>query len=55
MPEPACGRLNAVTILLPEPNLFLYAYVRREALTQVYPPPTAQNPDHGTAPPCTRR
>lgn len=28
----ACGRLDAVTTLLPEPGLFLYAYVRREAL-----------------------
>lgn len=28
----ACGRLDAVTTLLPEPELFLYAYVRREAL-----------------------
>lgn len=28
----ACGRLDAVTSLLPEPDLFLYAYVRREAL-----------------------
>lgn len=28
----ACGRLDAVTTLLPEPDLFLYAYVRREAL-----------------------
>lgn len=28
----ACGRLDAVTTLLPEPELFLYAYVRKEAL-----------------------
>ena len=28
----ACGRLDAITALLPEPDLFLYAYVRREAL-----------------------
>ncbi|ABI55863.1 Fic family protein [Alkalilimnicola ehrlichii MLHE-1] len=28
----ACGRLDAITMLLPEPDLFLYAYVRREAL-----------------------
>ncbi len=28
----ACGRLDAVTTLLPEPDLFLFAYVRREAL-----------------------
>ncbi|WP_276967660.1 Fic family protein, partial [Metallibacterium scheffleri] len=28
----ACGRLDAVTALLPEPDLFLYAYVRREAV-----------------------
>lgn len=28
----ACGRLDAVTTLLPDPDLFLYAYVRREAL-----------------------
>ncbi len=28
----ACGRLDAITSLLPDPDLFLYAYVRREAL-----------------------
>ncbi|WP_374232093.1 MULTISPECIES: Fic family protein [unclassified Thiocapsa] len=28
----ACGRLDAITTLLPEPDLFLYAYVRREAV-----------------------
>lgn len=28
----ACGRLDAISTLLPEPELFLYAYVRREAL-----------------------
>lgn len=28
----ACGRLDAITLLLPEPDLFLYAYVRREAV-----------------------
>ena len=28
----ACGRLDAVSALLPDPDLFLYAYVRREAL-----------------------
>ena len=28
----ACGRLDGVAALLPEPDLFLYAYVRREAL-----------------------
>lgn len=28
----ACGRLDAITTLLPEPELFLYAYVRKEAL-----------------------
>jgi Fic family protein len=28
----ACGRLDAVTGLLPDPDLFLYAYVRREAV-----------------------
>lgn len=28
----ACGRLDAVTTLLPDPDLFLYAYVRREAV-----------------------
>src|SRR5215210_869602 len=28
----ACGRLNGVTALLPDPDLFLYAYVRREAV-----------------------
>ncbi len=28
----ACGRLDGVSSLLPDPELFLYAYVRREAL-----------------------
>ena len=28
----ACGRLDALAQLLPDPNLFLYGYVRREAL-----------------------
>ena len=28
----ACGRLDGVASLLPDPSLFLYAYVRREAL-----------------------
>lgn len=28
----ACGRLDAVSALLPDPDLFLYAYVRREAV-----------------------
>jgi Fic family protein len=28
----ACGRLDGVSALLPDPELFLYAYVRREAL-----------------------
>ncbi|MEZ6195361.1 MAG: Fic family protein [Planctomycetota bacterium] len=28
----ACGRLDGVSALLPEPELFLYAYVRREAV-----------------------
>lgn len=28
----ACGRLDAITALLPDPHLFLYAYVRREAV-----------------------
>lgn len=28
----ACGRLDAITAMLPEPDLFLYAYVRREAV-----------------------
>lgn len=28
----ACGRLDGVSGLLPDPDLFLYAYVRREAL-----------------------
>lgn len=28
----ACGRLDAITTLLPDPDLFLYAYVRREAV-----------------------
>ena len=28
----ACGRLDGVSSLLPDPELYLYAYVRREAL-----------------------
>jgi len=28
----ACGRLDAISGLLPDPDLFLYAYVRREAV-----------------------
>ena len=28
----ACGRLDAITSLLPEPDIFLYTYVRREAV-----------------------
>ncbi|QUW04529.1 hypothetical protein J8C06_12135 [Chloracidobacterium validum] len=28
----ALGRLDSVTLLLPDPDLFLYAYVRREAV-----------------------
>lgn len=28
----ACGRLDGISALLPDPDLFLYAYVRREAL-----------------------
>lgn len=28
----ALGRLDSITMLLPDPNLFLYAYVRREAV-----------------------
>ncbi len=28
----ACGRLDSITALLPDPDLFLYAYVRREAV-----------------------
>ena len=28
----ACGRLDGVSALLPDPNLFLYSYVRREAV-----------------------
>jgi Fic family protein len=28
----ALGRLDSITVLLPDPNLFLYAYVRREAV-----------------------
>ena len=28
----ACGRLDSITSLLPDPDLFLYAYVRREAV-----------------------
>ncbi|MDW8383130.1 MAG: Fic/DOC family N-terminal domain-containing protein, partial [Verrucomicrobiota bacterium] len=28
----ALGRLDAITALLPDPDIFLYAYVRREAV-----------------------
>jgi hypothetical protein len=28
----ACGRLDAITALLPDPDVFLYSYVRREAV-----------------------
>ena len=28
----ALGRLDSITVLLPDPDLFLYAYVRREAV-----------------------
>lgn len=28
----ALGRLDSITLLLPDPNLFLYAYIRREAV-----------------------
>jgi len=28
----ALGRLDSITLLLPDPNLFIYAYVRREAV-----------------------
>ena len=28
----ALGRLDSITLLPPEPNIFLYAYVRREAV-----------------------
>jgi Fic family protein len=28
----ACGRLDAITSLLPDPEIFLYSYVRREAV-----------------------
>ncbi len=28
----ALGRLDSITLLLPDPDLFLYAYVRREAV-----------------------
>ena len=28
----ALGRLDSITLLLPEPDIFLYAYIRREAL-----------------------
>jgi len=29
---PALGRLDSIALLLPDPQLFLYAYVRREAV-----------------------
>ena len=28
----ACGRLDGVSSLLPDPDLFLYAYVRRDLM-----------------------
>ena len=28
----ACGRLDGVSFLLPDPDLFLYSYIRREAV-----------------------
>jgi Fic family protein len=28
----ACGRLDRITALLPDPDIFVYAYVRREAV-----------------------
>jgi len=28
----ALGRLDSVTLFLPDPNIFLYAYIRREAV-----------------------
>ena len=28
----ALGRLDSITLLLPDPNIFLYSYVRREAV-----------------------
>jgi len=31
----ALGRLDSITLLLPEPELFLYSYVRREAVLYV--------------------
>jgi Fic family protein len=32
MAHVACGRLDGVSLLLPDPDLFLYSYVRREAV-----------------------
>ena len=29
----AVGRLDSSTLLLPDPNIFLYAYVRRKGMT----------------------
>jgi Fic family protein len=39
----ACGRLDGVSSLLPDPELFLYAYVRREALLSSQRPLTSIN------------
>jgi hypothetical protein len=33
----ALGRLDSITLLLPDPNIFLYAYVRREAVLSSWP------------------
>ncbi len=28
------GRLDSITLLLPDPDLFLYSYIRREVITR---------------------
>lgn len=33
----ALGRLDSITLLLPDPNVFLYAYVRLEAVLSSQP------------------
>ena len=33
----ALGRLDSITTLLPDPQLFLYAYIRREAVLSSLP------------------
>ena len=40
----ALGRLDSITLLLPDPNIFLYAYVRREAVLSQIEVPNPRSP-----------